>query len=545
MARFNTAGHKAKPAVAFASSPLGTVSKVPDTRTFEGGKGWTRSPEAELFLRATTSFHGGEGSFYEDGEKRDERLRELAAQVAIEDFTWFAQFAKWLRGPGNIRTAALMIAAEGAKARLDNKLVAVGDLSNRIVIDSVLQRPDEPGELLAYWTSRYGRKIPKPVKRGVADAVRRLYNERSLLKYDTASHSFRFADVLELVHASPDPEKSWQSDLFQYALDRRHHPDTARIPESLNMVWENVSLRKNVADAPGLLYSETILKNAGMTWEDALSLGGSKLDKRKLWEAMIPSMGVMAQIRNLRNFDEAGVSDKVAQQVISKLTDPEIIAKSRQLPFRFYSAYTHAPSLRWAHALEKALDASLPNIPEFGGKTLVLTDTSGSMGNPMSGKSKMRCLQAAALFGAALAIKNPDSVDLYHFASGVEGIPVPKGGSVLKLTEQIQRMSGRVGHGTEMAAAIRRTYSQHDRVIILSDMQAFGGYMSNVAESVPPHVPVYAFNISEYTASPMPTGDSARFDIGGLSDATFRLIPQLEAGITGTWPWEVSVQINS
>jgi hypothetical protein len=59
----------------------------------------------------------------------------------------------------------------------------------RQIVDSVLQRADEPGEALAYWTATYGRAVPKPVKRGIADAVARLYTQRSLLKYDTASHA--------------------------------------------------------------------------------------------------------------------------------------------------------------------------------------------------------------------------------------------------------------------------------------------------------------------------------------------------------------------
>lgn len=104
--------------------------------------------------------------------------------------------------------------------------------SNRQVVDSVLLRADEPGELLGYWTSRYGRAVPKPVKRGIADAVRRLYNGRALLKYDTASKGYRFGDVLNLVHAAPDPAKPWQGDLFRYALDRRHHPEDAVAPAS-------------------------------------------------------------------------------------------------------------------------------------------------------------------------------------------------------------------------------------------------------------------------------------------------------------------------
>src|SRR5207253_1358538 len=94
-------------------------SQRPDTRTFEGAPGWTRTPKAELFLRATGAFHGGEADFYESADKRDDRLRELVREVALEDPTWGFEFARWLRGPGNMRTASLMFAVDFVKVRLD------------------------------------------------------------------------------------------------------------------------------------------------------------------------------------------------------------------------------------------------------------------------------------------------------------------------------------------------------------------------------------------------------------------------------------------
>lgn len=556
MSRFNNLGHKAKAAVATAVSPIGTVSKkAADTRTYEGGLGWVRDVRTDLFLRASASFNDGGDKFYESGYERDEKLRQLARQVAVEDFTWFAQFVKWLRRTANIRTSALMVACDGVKARLEAGETGRGHAgadvpdpdtwgtpahfipSNRSVIDSALYRADEPGELLAYWMHQYGRRVPKPVKRGIADAAVRLYNERSLLKYDTASHAVRFADVLELCHPTPDPDKSWQGDLFSFALDRRHNRENG-IPDSLEILHNSASFRSRVQEEPSLAYDPDALNRAGLTWEDALSLSGQLgVDKRKVWESVIPSMGYMALLRNLRNFDEAGISNKVANEVIVKLVREDEVAKSRQLPFRFYAAYLNAPSLRWAQALETALDLCLSNVPELPGRTLILVDTSASMNSSMSGKSTMSCVQAAALFGSALAIKNPKAVDLYHFANRPERIPVPQGGSVLKLTAEIQSLIGRVGHGTEMAGSLRATYAQHDRVILFSDMQAFGGYKNNVAQDVPPHIPVYGFNLAGYSASPMPTGAAARFDLGGLSDQTFKLIPLLEQGGGNLWPW--------
>ena len=107
-----------------------------------------------------------------------------------------ARFVPWLRDGAGLRTAAVVAAAEAAKALLET-----GQPGGRQLIAGTLRRADEPGELLAYWMSRYGRAIPKPVKRGIGDTTFRLLTEYPLLKYDTAAHAFRFADVLALVHA--------------------------------------------------------------------------------------------------------------------------------------------------------------------------------------------------------------------------------------------------------------------------------------------------------------------------------------------------------
>ena len=130
-----------------------------------------------------------------------------------------------------MRTASLVGAAEFVSARLAAS--ADGGVTNRAVIDSVLQRADEPGELLAYWTGANGRRVPKPVKRGVADAVKRLYDERAVLKWDSDARGFRMADVLNLAH--PSPAAGWQGSLFQYVMDRRRDGDAA-VPADLRTI---------------------------------------------------------------------------------------------------------------------------------------------------------------------------------------------------------------------------------------------------------------------------------------------------------------------
>jgi len=551
MSRFNQRG--ARPAV---SSPVKSTGET--TRTHEGATGHLRDARSELYLLAVSNMVGAD-TFYEKGGARDDRYTQLVRQLAVEDPAWTAGLLGWLRSEANMRTASLVGAAEFVKARLD--ATAAGSLVpdtraenaaqggwNRRAIDAVLQRADEPGEMLGYWTSRYGRKLPKPVKRGIADAVQRLYTERSLLKYDTDSKGYRFGDVLNLVHASPDPGKRWQGDLFKHALDRRHGRSEP-IPDTLDTVSYNAFVRQRVADgALGHLLDSDNLRIAGMTWEDALSLAGGKADKAMLWEAIIPSMGVMALARNLRNFDEAGVSDEVAAQVCARFTNPEEVAKSRMFPFRWWAAYKHAPSLRWAHALEQALGHSLVNVPRLRGSTLILVDRSPSMfpgyGFSTPNRSDITLAEQAAVFGSALALR-AEKPTLVEFGGGSKKLDVVKGGSVLKHIEAFGRIDG-----TDIPAAVKAHWFAHDRIVIVTDEQTRPGWLPSnmwsyggmretaIDDLVPKATPVYMWNMAGYKPGAMPSGKTGRHTFGGLTDQAFRMIPLLEQGRDARWPWE-------
>ncbi|GAA2506895.1 TROVE domain-containing protein [Streptomyces longisporus] len=524
MARFNTKAARAQP-----TSRVTSTGRV--LRTYEGGRGRERDERSELFLLAVANFVSQQ-TFYETGTDRDDRFARLVRRLAVEDPTWTAGLLGWLRGEGNIRTASLVGAAEYVKARLDAG--ATDGPSNRQVIASVLQRPDEPGELLAYWTATYGRSVPKPVKRGIADAVRRLYSGKSLLKYDTASKGYRFGDILNLVHAAPDPDKPWQGELFQYALDRRHNPDSAVPPASNRVLSAHRELMAlPVAKRRAVVTSRSgaeRLAAAGMTWEALAGWLQGPMDKAA-WEAVIPSMGVMALVRNLRNFDQAGVSDKVAAQVAARISDPAEVARSRQFPFRYLAAYQHAPSLRWSYPLEQALGHSLANVPALPGRTLVLVDRSGSMWAPLSDRSELNRADAAAIFGTALALRAQDA-DLVEFGTTSRRLAFDEGESVLKIL-------GRFGDlgGTDTTSAVRAHYRGQDRVLIVTDEQYTYSRHGDPTEQVPAHVPVYTWNLAGYRAGHGPSGKANRHTFGGLSDAAFRMVPLLEAAQSADWPW--------
>ncbi|KND24345.1 TROVE domain-containing protein [Streptomyces acidiscabies] len=526
MARFNTRATKAR-----TTSPVTTTGRT--LRTGEGGHGHERDARSELFLLAVANFVS-ENTFYESGADRDNRFAALVRQLAVTDPEWTAGLLRWLRGEGNLRTAAVVGAAEYVHARLAAG-VTEGP-SNRGVVDSVLQRPDEPGELLAYWTATHGRNVPKPVKRGVADAVRRLYHAKSLLKYDTSAKGYRFGDILNLVHAAPDPAKPWQGELFRYALDRRHHPETAVVPGSDQVLRAHrelmelpVERRRAVVTSDG---GAERLAAAGMTWEVLAGWLQGPMDK-DAWEAVIPSMGAMALLRNLRNFDEAGVCDEVAARVAARISDPEQVARSRQFPFRYLAAYRHAPSLRWSYPLERALGHSLANVPALPGRTLVLVDRSGSMWSRLSERSQLNRADAAAIFGTAFALRAEDA-DLVEFGTTSRRLAFDQGESVLRILERF----GDLG-GTDTVSAIRSHYRGQDRVLIVTDEQYAYSSHGDPTGQVPADIPVYTWNLAGYRAGHGPSGTANRHTFGGLSDAAFRMVPLLERARNADWPWHV------
>ena len=60
---------------------------------------------------------------------------------------------------------------------------------------------------------------------------------------------------------------------------------------------------------------------------------------------------------------------------------------------------------------------------------------------------------------------------------------------------------------------------------------------AEVSASMPAHVPLYTWNLAGYRHGHAP-GAPNRHTFGGLTDAAFRMIPLIESGRNGSWPWD-------
>lgn len=526
--------------------PKGVVRTTDsNTTTYEGGSGWNRDAKSELFLLAISNMVL-EDTFYESGKERDNRFRDLVHQVARTDPEWVARFIPYLRNTMQMRSASVVMAAEYVKALegVDRRSLNQRSLPRHVVTTS-MSRADEPAELIGYWLQTYGRRLPMPIKRGISDATHRLYTQKSALKYDGISRDIRMADVIELVHAKPQDQE--QSRLFRYLLERRHNRDELTISDLSVIEAAHRLQTMPVAERRAWLESDEfdpeLLELAGFTWERLSGWLQGPMDKQA-WEAIIPSMGYMALIRNLRNFEQAGISQKTQDYVIQKIQDPEVVRKSRQFPIRFYSAFKASDSLTYASALERALSLSLQNVPFLKGTTLILIDTSSSMSASLSAKSKVQGYEIASLFGLAVAHRT-EKADVYTYNNNPT--PLHVGNSLLL---DMKNVADRCYGGTDTFGSLDKTYKGQDRVIILTDEQAhpayFGGtsthnygYYNASPETILNHikVPIYTFNVAGYKSAQMENGVNGRYAFGGLTDAGFRMIDLLEKYQEEDWPW--------
>jgi hypothetical protein len=517
---------------------------------FEGSDASMYGKKSRLMLLALNTF-SGEDTYYVKAADRDKEMKDLAVAIGVADPDWMRRFLPWLRNTANIRTSAITLAVDVAMSWVAPN---VGIPGGRALVQSVLQRADEPGEALAYAMS-YGRNVPKPIKRGIADAATRLYDEFSLLKWDKDGAAIRFGDVLELTH--PDSLTPKQSALFKHAIDVRHgRPSVSDV--ALPMIAANKTLRGMWSEGHDYITNPMSLKAAGMNWEDVLSALGSKMDKKDLWEALIPNMGYMALLRNLRNMEQAGISAKAIKEVSDRLSDPGQVARSKQFPMRFLSAYRNVVGDAFKFPIEQALQHSLSNIPSLDGRTLILIDTSGSMNGAMSDRSGLKRWDAAVIFGLALQARCEDAevvsfsdaqVGYSHWSgrstSGTPSkvFPAIKGETLLRGIERWDKGGFFLGAGTDTAGAVNRHFVDsrgvlgaggHKRIIILTDEETQSG---NPYARVPDSVIKVDVNLAGYGHSHAPKETKNLIKLAGLTDSMFTMIPWLEAGLDESWPF--------
>lgn len=472
------------------------------TVNYEGAVAYKLPAKARLVSRVAGAFWS-EDTFYVSGKALAEDIRADIQKVAKVDPKFVLQLAAYARNVLNLRTTPQVLLVEAANIVACKPFV-------REYTPKIVKRADEVTDVLAYHINQYGgpnknhNKIPNSLKKGLAEACTK-FDEYQLNKYASSTNEISMKDALLLIDRHKDYPVS--KALYNYLVN--DILDEEALPRIANT--------KKILAASNIEEIKDLIPNSVITWE--MFISKFKASKES-WEAVIPKMGYMAKLRNLRNFIEQNVD---LTDVLQEIADPEAVKKSKQLPFRFYSAYKEIPAKNTAviRALSKALDNSVSNVP-LTGTSAIAVDLSGSMNSPLSAKSKVTLAEVGCVLGAMAFRKAEESV-VIGFGSEARTAKLNPTDSILTNLEKIRKMD--VGYATEAHKLFDKLGNTIvDRIIIISDMQCYGGYGDAVLrnkykayQKINPNVKLYSFNIAPYGTSQFAQSDNVT-QINGWSD---------------------------
>jgi 60 kDa SS-A/Ro ribonucleoprotein len=435
--------------------------------THEGARAAVIGPVDQL-RRSVMACMLWEDTFYEDGISIATRIHnEVAAVLKLEDGAdTVANIAVEARTRMKLRHAPLWLAVALIRANTPETRAVVSG-----VLAHVIQRADEPGELIAMFWKACGKRqmLPHQMKLGIEAALRK-FDRYKVSKYANRPGQIQLRDALFLSKAKPLGE-------------------------------EQTALWKQLADQQ---------LTAPDTWESQLSAGA---DKKAVFTTMLQEKTLlpMALLRNLRNMEQSGVDTKLVRQSILDMDT------TRVLPFRFITAANVAP--KFEPELEQALFKCIANTPKWGGKTAICIDVSGSMTATLSAKSVVTRKDAASALGMILR-ELCDEVQVFVFANFAQKCKPRRGFALRDETRAYQ-----IGVGTNMGMAVRQANADgYDRIIVVSDEQ------SNSDLGLPlPDATGYMINVGSNRNG---VGYGKWMHIDGFSEATVQYIGQLEGKAT-------------
>lgn len=193
----------------------------------------------------------------------------------------------------------------------------------------------------------------------------------------------------------------------------------------------------------------------------------------------------MALLRNLRNI--ATYCDKEhIEKALAALKAG--VLKGKQFPFRYWNAYQIIEEASGINhqtlildALEECMDIAVDNLPKLKGKTMVLSDNSGSAWHGFTSEYGKTTIADIDNLSSIIIAKASDEGYVGKFGDRLITSPVSKRNGVLAQTKLLSnRGDNDVGGGTENgiwlffkdAIAKKEVY---DNIFIFSDQQAGTG----------------------------------------------------------------------
>ena len=521
-----------------------------------GGAAYKLTPKHALAqLAATGCFNG---VYYARAEDQLTTLKQLIDQV--DDDVYLAKLAVYARERAYMKDmpAALLVVL----STRDTKLM-----------HSVFDRVVDNGRVLRtmFQMIRSGQFGRKGLSSSLQRAFQRWLNDASVGKLLSASigNDPSLRDVLRM--ARPTPRDDERRALFGWLTDKEVEKWAPAGKNDLPAQVQALDAfrRAETAEAQALIAGDLSVR-----WDLLADAAKGPL----VWKAIARQMGPQALRMNLNTLMRHevlgnGKQDRaMVDYVAQRLANADDIRRSRQFPYQFSAAYLNASSdvpQKIRAALSKAAEIACGNVPELPGPVVIGLDTSGSMSCPVSGwrgrgaSSKMRCVDVAALFAAAVLRRNPDSV-VVPFDTKAYNVKFDPQDTILSLAERLAKYGG---GGTDCSIPMREANTRYRKrqfagVVLVSDTEswvnggrrygygAYGstGVMTEWQQFVKnqlklgghdaPAPKLVCIDLQPYTTSQAPERDDI-LNIGGFSDAVFNVVASFLSDDAGRFVREV------
>jgi 60 kDa SS-A/Ro ribonucleoprotein len=490
----------------------------PDTINEAGGSAYALSPEHALAQYAVTgTFHG---TFYASDEDQLARVKDLAGRVRPE---LVAKTAVYCRQRGRMKDVPAFLVA----------WLAAHDVG---LMSRVFPRVIDDARMLRSFVAivRSGVTGRKSFGSAPKRALREWFAARSpeTLFRQSIGQSPSMSDVIKMVRPPPRNDKG-EADAVREALygyligksvDRTMLPPLAQAFEA----WKK-SDTEPLPDVPFEMLTALPLRAVH-------------------WTALARRMTFGQLRQNLNTLTRHGVftDPAMVDLVAERLSDADMIARARALPYQLLAAYRAGRGLpaRIVDALARAVEHAVANVPAAPGKVVLCPDVSGSMHSPVTGDrgsatTTVRCIDVAALVTAALLRRNADATVL-PFSDDVVPLPRP----LLALDSVVTNtnvLASLPSGGTACAAPLRwlRTRGEvPDLVVVVSDNQSWadfrlarvgsqsGTLMAEEWERIRmqnPRAKLVLIDLQPYGTTQVAERSDV-LEIGGFSDAVFDVI---------------------
>jgi 60 kDa SS-A/Ro ribonucleoprotein len=374
-------------------------------------------------------------------------------------------------------------------------------------------------------------------------AFQRWLNEASVGKLLSASigNDPSLRDVLRM--ARPTPKDNERRALFGWLTDKETEkwaPATdADLPAQVQGL---IAYRQADAAETQVL----ILGDLSVRWDLLADAALSPL----VWKAITRQMGPQALRMNLNTLLRHEVLNdrEMVDYVAGRLADADDIRRSRQFPYQFLAAHLNASAevpQKTKAALHQAAEIACGNVPELPGPVVIGLDTSGSMSTSATGwrgrgaTSKMRCVDVAALFAAAILRRNPDSV-VVPFDTQAYDVRIDPSDSILSLSERLAKYGG---GGTDCSIPLRAANTKFSNrpfagCVLVSDNESWVGtgrlgstgvmtewqrFVKNQKRFGVTDPKLVCIDIQPYGSTQAPERDDI-LNVGGFSDAVFNVV---------------------